>query len=241
MHAQNYCLIMKKGIYEQQGKQYTASPEEALSRDQILTLFDNIKIEEYFKGTNYVRIESGKKIDFEKFIEDSKNTTDLDKFNCKFPVISYSILDIKRLDKNITIQTTNDGGTVEVVDIPKASQKYLTKETPFEFVKIIDVNNSKYKCGLNDDLQFCYLKDMQVHHGSGQRVLVQVVAPMPGSKQDEKLDAERDALYDPFKGTARAAGLPKIEENLSIIVGEEISDDKFEIPNFAKNFKTTKQ
>jgi hypothetical protein len=238
MHGQDFCVSLKKGLYEQSGKPYTPSREETLTAEQIIALFD-VKVEEYFKDTHYARIESGRKIDFEKFIDDSKDGSNPERLNCKIPTVQYTVISIEKLDKSITIQATKDGGLVEAVDIPKDLQKYRTKETPFEFVKILDVNNSKYKCGLNENMQLCYLKDMQVHPGTGKYVVVQIIAPEPGSKHDEKLYPERDAFYDPFKGTARAAGMPTIEENVSIVVGEAISDDKFEIPAFAKNYKAT--
>jgi hypothetical protein len=236
MHAQHFCVSLKKAAYEQMGKQYTPPPSETLTARDITALFD-IKVEEHFQGTDYARIDSGRRMDFKKFVDDTKSNADIEKLNCKIASTPFTIITIEKLDKHITIQTTKDGGQVEINEIPKHLHQYRTVETPFEFVKVLDVNRSKYKCGLNENMQWCYLKDLQVHPGTGKRVVVQIIAPEPGSKHDDPLNAERDAFYDPFKGTVRGAYLMMIEDNVSITVGEPIPADKFEIPDFAKNFK----
>lgn len=238
MWGQASCVEAKIALASTSGIQYTPSPDEKLTREQIIALFDDVKIEEYFSGANYARIESGKKISYQKFIDDTQDKSSFDKFNCKFPVEQYTIINIEKINKRIDIQTTNDGGLVEVLDIAKELQKYRTKDTSFEPAKTIDVNNSKYKCDLAEiDMQACYLNGMQVHPGSGKFIIVQVIRPEPGSPKDDKLSPDQDRLYEQFQGTIRAAGQPKIEENISITVGEPVPDDKFEIPSFAKNFK----
>ena len=242
MWGQAFCVDAKIALASTSGVQYTPSSEEKLTREQIIALFDDVKIEEYFSGANYARIESGKKINYQKFVDDTQDKSSFEKFNCKFPIEQYTIINIEKIDKRIDIQTTKEGGLVEVLDIAKELQKYRTKDTPFEPAKTIDVNNSKYKCDLAAiDMQACYLNGMQVHPGTGKFVIVQTVRPEPGSAKDDKLSPDQDRLYEEFRGTYRAAGQPKIEENISITVGEPIPNEKFEIPSFAKNFITKNQ
>ena len=240
MWGQNFCVTLKKGFAEQNGIQYTPSPEETLTREQVIALFNEVKIEEYYKGTSYARIETGRKVDFSNFIDQNKQNIDKSNFNifnCKYPLVPYTYIQIEKQDKKIQVLTTKEGGTVDILNISKELQKYQTKETPFDYPETVNVGNTKYKCVLTP-FMFCYLHGMQVHPGTGKHVLVQILRPKPGGKADDPLSPEQDKLYSEFNGTLRGSGAVKILENISITVGEPISDDKFEIPTFAKNFKT---
>jgi hypothetical protein len=239
MWQQSLCVASKVALYQVNGVQYKPLPEEILSREQIIALFDDVTVEEYFSGTNYARIESGKKITSKRGVDDTKDVNDPEKFLCKLTLVPYTKIQIKKIDKTIDIQSNEQGGSVEILNISKELQKYKdAADTVFEPAKTLAVN-AKYKCDLSAfDMQQCYLNGMQVHPGTGKYVIVQSVRPEPGSKYDEKTGPQYDALYEEFKGTRRALGQPTIEENISIAIGETIPSDKFEVPDFAKNFKT---
>ena len=249
MSLQEGCVSAKSGLYSLRGVQYKPSPEEQLTREQIIALFDDIKVEEYFSGTSYARIESGKEIraltssdQTYAMVKDNKEKGDPEAFDCVLKLAPYTIIEIKKLDKRITISSNKSHQQVSIINFPKEQQKYLKGiDQPFVPTVTIAVGNSKYKCDLSPmDMQYCYLNGMQVHPGTGKYVIAQSIRPEPGSKYEAKL-TPADDMFEKFQGTVRGGGAPKIEENVSITVGVPVSIDKFEIPAFAKNFQTKTQ
>lgn len=241
MFDQALCVMGKAALYELKGAQYKPTPDEQLTREQIIALFDHMTVEEYFSGSNYARIESGKKITRFRGVDDKKEKNDPEGFLCKLTLVPYTLIQIKKIDKNITIQATETGNSVDILNISKELQQYRNK-TNLTFVpaKTIAVSNTKYKCDLAPiDMQLCYLNGMHTHTGTGENVIVQSSLPEPGSKHDDnKMTGSFHEAYKDYGGSVRGAAQGKIWENISLSVGESISNDKFEIPNFAKNFKT---
>ena len=106
MWGQNFCVTFKKGFAEQKGIQYTPSPEETLTREQVIALFNEVKIEEYYKSTSYARIETGRRVDVSNFIDQNKqniNKSDFNLFNCKYSHIPYTYIQIEKQDKKIQL------------------------------------------------------------------------------------------------------------------------------------------
>lgn len=239
MFDQALCVMGKTALYEVKGVQYKPSPEEQLTREQIITLFDDMTVEEYFSGTNYARIESGKTITRFRGVDDAKEKNDPEGFLCKLTLVPYTLIEIKKLDQHITINANESINSVEITEISEKFRAPKQSISSFTPIKTIAVNNSKYKCDLSPvDMEFCYLNGMQTHPGTGEPVIVQSILPEPGSKYDDKMRGGFDEAYKEYGGTIRGSAQPKIMENISLIVGGAISNDKFEIPSFAKSFKT---
>lgn len=239
MFSQNDCLTSKIGYLKEVKKQgYVPSAEEVLTPAQIEPYFD-VTIEEYFQGTDYARVESGRTILRAKDPFVAMPVEDPSAWNCAYKVVEYKDVQIRRLNKGIHVYTGRDGesGRVEVTHIPPENQEKRMPWTTKGLQKIeIDIPGSTYKCSLHVDTMGCYYRDMPVHLGTKQPIQLQWRVPPIGSKFEVKLDHERDKRFEPYPGTMRGGGLPKIEEFVSMKVGEAISEDKFEIPAFAKSF-----
>jgi hypothetical protein len=238
MYHQKFCVNAKIALAQAKGQTYSPSSEEILTKDQILAFFDDSTIEEYYQGVSYSKIEKGNTIDAKNLIDDSKANDDIEKFKCKYKKLSYEQFEIKKINQTISGTTTKDGGRVEVLNLSKEVQVTPSIPGQLPIAKTLDVGSSKFKCDLTAlDMQQCYLSGMHFHSSSGIPVIPQMVALESGSKLGPQL-VPFDAVFAEFGGTVRGGALAMIEENISITVGEPISKDKFEIPVFAKSFKT---
>lgn len=236
MFAQNECVTSKKTYLKEVKKQdYVPSADEVLTPAQIEPYFD-ATIEEYFRGTDYARIVSGRTIlrDTDPFVAMQQ---DPGSWNCAFKVADYKEVTIQRLDKKIDARTGINGanGVVQLHHIRPENQE---KRMPLlkNYVQELDVPGSTYKCSLHTDLMGCYFRDMPIHLASKQPVMLQLRKPPEGSLSELKKDPEKDKWFAPYPGTWRGGVKTTIEEFGSMSIGELIADDKFEIPAFAKGF-----
>lgn len=240
MQVQDLCLQTKIGLYQQRGITYSPNPKEKLSAEDIIKLLD-VKIEEYFKNNKYAIIESGKNISFDHLINHNKK--DLDSFVCEFYAPAYFSIEIIQPDKRIIsswyedINAKNHEGLNQINSIPALLQKYKSKKVAIPFSKIVNVKNTNYKCGWDSIAQSCYLTDFPIHPGTDRYVVVETGVPTL-SLFKKPVNSDNNAAFNPFDMLYALDKLNTIQENISIIIGKNIPDDKFEIPKEAKNFKT---
>lgn len=240
MFLQNECTSGKVGyIKDVEKRDYVPAADEVLTPAQIEVFF-NITIEEYFQGTDYARIESGRTIlgKGRNFVS-MKNGETPSSWNCAFKPYEYTKTDIWRKDKRIGINSASDDypGSVEVTYILPEHQKTSLSWIPKGLLNTeYAVAGSNYKCRAHANPVGCYYSEMPVHLGTQKPVQLELRKPVAGSISEPKLDPERDKRFEPYPGTMRGAGALKIEEFVSMKVGEPISVDKFEIPAFAKGY-----
>lgn len=243
MQVQDLCLQTKIGLYQQRGITYSPNPKEKLPAEDIIKLLD-VKIEEYFKNNKYAIIESGKNISFDHLI--NHNKIELDSFVCEFYAPAYFSIEIIHPDKRIIsswyedINAKNHEGLNQINSIPALLQKYKSKKAAIPFSKIVNVKNTNYKCGWDSIAQSCYFTDFPIHPGTDRYVIVETGVPTL-SLFKKPVDSNNNVAFNSFDMLYALDKLLTIQEHVSIVIGHNIADDKFEIPKVAKNFKTIRQ
>jgi hypothetical protein len=236
---QRVCTMIKEAGYKESGQAvYAPRNGEYLTIDEIIKL-DDITVTEYFKGTDYARYEEG------QTWHPSFRTTEQKKapettFDCRMLPKRIANVEIRTLNQNILISNlaNNELGLVTISTMPKSVTGYKSKKIPSNLIAE-KLSNSNSECLSNPALTSCYFKDIPVHQGTNREVVLQSKTPAKGLNPilDMTNNLPVPVLDVIEKDVYKAGDIAKIYENISVTVGKEISNNKFEVPEFAKNYK----
>jgi hypothetical protein len=236
---QKVCTMVKEAGYKQSGQAvYAPRDGEYLTIDEIRKL-DDITVTEYFRGTDYARHEEGQTWHPSFLTTEQKNAPETT-FDCRLLPKRVSKIEIHTTNENILVDNlaNNEQGLVTINSVPKSIRGYKLKNVPANLVAE-KLFNSNFECLSSPALLPCYFKDLPIHIGTNREVVLQSKIPEKGLNPmwDASSNLPVPVLDVIEKGVYKSGDIVKIYENISIHVGKEISNNKFEIPNFAKNYK----
>ena len=236
---QKVCTMVKEAGYKQSGQAvYTPRDGEYLTIDEIRKL-DDITVTEYFRGTDYARYEEGQTWHPSFRTAEQINAPETT-FDCRLLPKRVSKIEIRTSSENILVDNlaNNEQGLVTINSVPKSVNGYKLKNVPTNLVAE-KLFNSNFECLSSPALLPCYFKDLPIHIGTNREVVLQSKIPEKGLNPmwDASSNLPVPVLDVIEKGVYKSGDIVKIYENVSIHVGKEISNNKFEIPNFAKNYK----
>lgn len=236
---QKVCTMVKEAAYKESGQSIYAPREgEYLSISEISKL-DNVIITEYFRGTDYARYEEGQTWHPSFRTTEQKNAPEKT-FDCRLLPKRIANVEIRTLTNTIIVNNlaNNEQGLVTVESVPTGVKGYKLKKLANN-LNPEKITNSNFECLSNPALPPCYFKDIPVHLGTNREVVLKSKIPAKGLNPmlDMTSNLPVPVLDVIEKDVYKAGDIAKIHENISVIVGKEISNNKFEIPDFAKNYK----
>jgi hypothetical protein len=241
-HAwQKQCTTMKEALYAST-KQVSAATKNGdyLTLEEIEKLH-NVTVTEYFKGNDYARYESGQTWDI-SFQNTEQNKLKDDEIYCRIVPKQFTKGEIRTATQAITFhKTDNEQGIVEVRQLRPVLLEMIKSPVIAKDLVVQKVKNTNTECLSKPDLLDCYFKDIPVHAGTKKMVVLESKRPAKGL--NKMIDAFGEMTIPNLgagfgDGTAfKADDFYKIYENISVSVGKEISNNKFEIPEFAKSYK----
>jgi hypothetical protein len=241
-HAyQKQCTTIKEALYEST-KHASAAPKNGdyLSLEEIAKLH-NVTVTEYFRGSDYARYESGQTWDI-SFQNTEQNKLKDDEIYCRILPKQFTKGEIRTATQAITFnKTDNEQGVVEVRQMRSGLLEMIKPPVLAKDLVVQKVNNKNTECLSKPELLDCYFKDMPVH--SGTKKLVVLESKRPAKGLNKMIDAFSNMTIPNLgagfgDGTVfKADDFYKIYEHISVSVGKEISNNKFEIPEFAKSYK----
>jgi hypothetical protein len=236
---QRVCTMIKEAGYKESGQAvYAPRNGEYLTIDEIIRL-DDITVTEYFRGTDYARYEEGQTWHPSFRTTEQKNAPETT-FDCRMLPKRIANVEIRTLNQNILISNlaNNELGLVTINSIPKSVTGYKSKKILSNLIAE-KLSSSNLECLSNPALTSCFFKDIPVHQGTNREVVLQSKIPANGLNPmlDMTSNLPVPALDIIEKDVYKAGDMAKIYFNISVNVGKEISNNKFEIPEFAKNYK----
>ena len=241
---QKICTTLKEGSYATT-KLPPLAPKEGdyLSLDEI-SKFHNVTVTEYLSGSNYARYEEGQTWNFSIGKEEKERLGETE-FYCRMVPQKFIMGEIRTKTQLITFGKYGDKeGVVTVYSKPEGLSSFIKLPKMLPDLLPQKIRNSNIECLSRPDIPDCYLKDMPVHIGSKKQVVVETKRPARGTSK--LMDAMGDMVL-PIDGRLagnvvfKALDFLMIYENVSVSVGKEIPNSKFEIPEFAKNYKMVKK
>ena len=236
---QKVCTMAKEASYKQSGQAvYAPRDGEYLTIDEIRKL-DDITVTEYFRGTDYARYEEGQTWHPSFRTAEQINAPETT-FDCRLLSKRVAKIEIRTSSENILVDNlaNNEQGLVAIISVPKSVRGYKQKNVPDNLVAE-KLFNSNFECLSSPALIPCYFKDLPVHIGTNKEVVLQSKIPAKGLNPmwDASNNLPVPVLDVIEKNVYKAGDISKIYENISIQVGKEISNKKFEVPDFAKKYK----
>lgn len=241
-HAwQKQCTKAKEVLFLST-KQESAAPKNGdyLSLDAISKLH-SVTVTEYFRGKDYARYESGQTWDV-SFQNTEQNKLKDSEIYCRIVPKQFTKGEIRTATQTIVFRKTEgDQGVVEVRQTPPGLLDMIKTPVLAKDLVIQKVNNGSIECLSKPELTDCYLKDIPVHLGTKRVVVVESKRPAKGL--NKSIDAIAEMTISNLgvgfgDGTVfKADDYYKVYENISVAVGKEIPNNKFEIPDFAKDYK----
>jgi hypothetical protein len=242
---QKVCTIFKEAGYKDTGLAMYASREgEYLSLDEISKL-DNITVTEYFRGTDYARYEEGQTWEPSFKTAEQKNAPETT-FDCRMIPKRIAKTEIRTLNQHMLISNLGNDErglvTINVISQPNLTQSYSKKKLPNNLTAE-KIPNSNFECLSNPAILSCYFKDVPIHASTNREVVLQSKVPAKGLNPmfDASSDLPVPILNMIEKDVYKAGDIVKIYEHVSVVVGKEVSNNKFEIPEFAKDYKVVKK
>jgi hypothetical protein len=242
---QKVCTIFKEAGYKDMGlAMYASRNGEYLNLDEISKL-DDITVTEYFRGTDYARYEEGQTWEPSFKTAEQKNAPETT-FDCRMIPKRIAKAEIRTLNQHMLISNlANDENglvNINVVNQPNLAQGYSKKKLPNNLTAE-KIPNSNFECLSSPAILPCYFKDVPIHAGTNREVVLQSKVPAKGLSP--MFDASSNMpvpILDVIEKDAYKTGdIVKIYEHVSVLVGKEIPNNKFEIPEFAKDYKVVKK
>jgi hypothetical protein len=239
---QKQCTSAKEALYAAT-KQAAAAPKDGdyLSIDEI-TKLHNVTVTEYFRGNDYARYEVGQTWDV-SFQNTEQNKLKDSEIYCRIIPKQFTKGEIRTAAQTITFhKTDNEQGVVEVRQMRPGLLEMIKLPVLAKDLVVQKVKNANTECLSKPELSDCYFKDIPIHSGTKKVVVVESKRPAKGL--NKSIDATADMTISNLgagfgDGTVfKADDYYKVYENISVTVGKEISNSKFEIPDFAKDYKT---
>ena len=236
---QKVCTMVKEAGYKQSGNAvYAPRDGEYLTIDEIRKL-DDITVTEYFRGTDYARYEEGQTWHPSFRTAEQKNAPETT-FDCRLLPKRVSKIEIRTSSENTLIDNlaNNEQGLITINSVSKLVRGYKQKNIQDNLVAE-KLFNSNFECLSSPALVPCYFKDLPIHIGTNKEVVLQSKIPAKGFNPmwDASSNLPVPVLDVIEKGVFKSGDIVKIYENISVHVGKEIANNKFEIPDFAKNYK----
>lgn len=244
-HLQKICTTFKEAGYAT-SKDPSYAPKEGdyLSIEEILK-HHKVTVTEYFSGTNYARYEEGQTWNSSVEQEERERLRETE-FYCRMVPQKFTKGEIRTKTQLISFGKYGDKeGNVTIHNRSEEASSFSKPPKMLPNLLPQKIRNSNIECLSRPDIPDCYLKDMPVHIGSKKAVTVETKRPARGAS---KLMDAMDDMVLPNWGAivgdgviVKALDFLMIYENVSVSVGKEISNSKFEIPEFAKNYKMVKK